>query len=413
VHLNGRVYDPLVGRMMSADPFVPDPMNGQAWNRYSYVINNPLALTDTNGYCFLGMCTWGKAIGTFFGRTFGVLFRQVPILGSLFEIAAVAICSPFGGPLCASVAFAATSFVTGVTSGSLGAALRAGLIAGVTAIANFGIGTLTQGLGIPIEGLGKINPLNIAAHALVGCASSVASGGKCGPGALAGGVSAAAAPFIEQNFPNPLQNPGNLAAGTAISATVGGLASVAGGGKFANGAVTGAFGYLLNQTWHDDDSKSCTDGIMGANLCDQSQVRVGLQWGKWTGLGWAGFLGGGLAWGYWTQTPTIGGLFGGVSEDAMIHLTPFAAADFAQGVNAGTYFARLGDVAELTVAEFKNLVVGVAAPGSSPAANLFVYTEATAAGGFQSAGVSWAGFSEYINSAPFMARFLKVPWYAH
>ncbi len=27
VHLNGRVYDPLVGRMMSADPMVPDPMN--------------------------------------------------------------------------------------------------------------------------------------------------------------------------------------------------------------------------------------------------------------------------------------------------------------------------------------------------------------------------------------------------
>jgi RHS repeat-associated protein len=41
VHLNGRIYDPLIARMMSADPMVPDPMNGQAWNRYSYVINNP------------------------------------------------------------------------------------------------------------------------------------------------------------------------------------------------------------------------------------------------------------------------------------------------------------------------------------------------------------------------------------
>jgi hypothetical protein len=67
--------------MMSADPFVPDPLNAQAWNRYSYVINNPLAFTDPNGYCFLGMCSWGKAISTFFGRTFGVAFRQVPILG--------------------------------------------------------------------------------------------------------------------------------------------------------------------------------------------------------------------------------------------------------------------------------------------------------------------------------------------
>ena len=60
VHLNGRVYDPLVGRMMSADPMVPDPLNAQAWNRYSYVINNPLAFTDPNGYCFLGMCSWAR-----------------------------------------------------------------------------------------------------------------------------------------------------------------------------------------------------------------------------------------------------------------------------------------------------------------------------------------------------------------
>src|SRR5437660_2359894 len=32
VHLNGRVYDPLAGRMMSADPMVPDPLNRQAWD---------------------------------------------------------------------------------------------------------------------------------------------------------------------------------------------------------------------------------------------------------------------------------------------------------------------------------------------------------------------------------------------
>jgi len=45
VHLNGRVYDPLVGRLISADPTVPDPLNAQAWNRYSYVGNDPLAFT--------------------------------------------------------------------------------------------------------------------------------------------------------------------------------------------------------------------------------------------------------------------------------------------------------------------------------------------------------------------------------
>ena len=70
VHLNGRVYDPLIARMTSADPMVPDPMNGQAWNRYSYVINNPLAFTDPSGYCFLGLCGLGNDISNFFNNIF-------------------------------------------------------------------------------------------------------------------------------------------------------------------------------------------------------------------------------------------------------------------------------------------------------------------------------------------------------
>jgi RHS repeat-associated protein len=236
VHLNGRVYDPLVGRMMSADPFVPDPMNGQAFNRYSYVINNPLALTDPNGYCFLGMCSWGKAISTFFGRTFGVLFREVPILGQIFEIAAVGLCTALGGgPACAAVAFASTTFVAGVTSGNLGYALRAGLIAGAQAIGFYAVGAIA---GPNAQYFGTPEYLeNVAGSALVGCASAAASGSKCGAGALSAGVSAAAGPFI---------NGPNFALNVASHAVVGGLASVAGGGKFANGAVTGAFGYLFS-----------------------------------------------------------------------------------------------------------------------------------------------------------------------
>ena len=87
--------------------------------------------------------------------------------------------------------------------------------------------------------------MNIAGHALVGCGSAVASGGSCKSGALAGGTSAAAAPFIGS------VSQGNLVAATVLSATAGGLASVAGGGKFANGAITGAFGYLFNQCGAD------------------------------------------------------------------------------------------------------------------------------------------------------------------
>jgi RHS repeat-associated protein len=50
VHMNGRIYDPLTARFMSADPILQDPMNGQSYNRYSYVMNNPTNFTDPTGF---------------------------------------------------------------------------------------------------------------------------------------------------------------------------------------------------------------------------------------------------------------------------------------------------------------------------------------------------------------------------
>ncbi|QDQ26011.1 hypothetical protein FNU76_06395 [Chitinimonas arctica] len=50
VHMNGRVYDPLVARFMSADPIIQDPEHSQSYNRYSYVWNNPTNLTDPTGF---------------------------------------------------------------------------------------------------------------------------------------------------------------------------------------------------------------------------------------------------------------------------------------------------------------------------------------------------------------------------
>src|SRR5690606_29713383 len=33
---------------------VPDPSNPQAFNRFSYVISNPINLTDPSGHCYIG-----------------------------------------------------------------------------------------------------------------------------------------------------------------------------------------------------------------------------------------------------------------------------------------------------------------------------------------------------------------------
>jgi RHS repeat-associated protein len=50
IHMNGRVYDPMIGRFISADPFVDCVKNSQGFNRYSYVKNNPLTSIDPLGF---------------------------------------------------------------------------------------------------------------------------------------------------------------------------------------------------------------------------------------------------------------------------------------------------------------------------------------------------------------------------
>jgi RHS repeat-associated protein len=54
IHMNGRVYDPVLARFLSPDPVVQSPYDSQSWNRYSYVRNNPLRYTDPSGFCFNG-----------------------------------------------------------------------------------------------------------------------------------------------------------------------------------------------------------------------------------------------------------------------------------------------------------------------------------------------------------------------
>jgi RHS repeat-associated protein len=49
-HMNGRVQDAVIGRMLSADPYVPDLANTQSYNRFSYVNNNPLSFVDPSGF---------------------------------------------------------------------------------------------------------------------------------------------------------------------------------------------------------------------------------------------------------------------------------------------------------------------------------------------------------------------------
>ena len=50
INVNGRFYDPMLGRFMGADSILQDPSNLQSHNRHAYTMNNPLKYTDPSGH---------------------------------------------------------------------------------------------------------------------------------------------------------------------------------------------------------------------------------------------------------------------------------------------------------------------------------------------------------------------------
>ena len=62
IDMNGRMYDPLLARFLSPDPFVQMPDFSQNFNRYTYCLNNPLIYTDPDGefwHLFIGAVIGG------------------------------------------------------------------------------------------------------------------------------------------------------------------------------------------------------------------------------------------------------------------------------------------------------------------------------------------------------------------
>ena len=65
IHMQGRVYDPSLGRMLSPDPVMGYLDTPQLLNPYSYVMNNPLSYTDPSGYFLSGLRKFIRRLGGF------------------------------------------------------------------------------------------------------------------------------------------------------------------------------------------------------------------------------------------------------------------------------------------------------------------------------------------------------------
>ena len=88
IHMNGRIYDPQLGRMLSADPHIQAPGNLQNHNRYSYVLNNPLSMTDPSGYFFKKLFkSIKKFVKKFVHNIVTAVLAAIPVIGSYLALA--------------------------------------------------------------------------------------------------------------------------------------------------------------------------------------------------------------------------------------------------------------------------------------------------------------------------------------
>ena len=212
IHMNGRIYDPKLGRFLQADPVIQFPNYSQSRNRYSYVLNNPLAYTDPTGYfpIFTAFAVVGLIAADISSK---IIIAAV--IGTAVFADSLAQGAPLGKAFLAGVSAAA---LTAVAAGTFPTAAQGG----------FGWNSATYG--------------HLASVAAVGGITASLQGGKFGHGFLAAGIGAAVGGIPALRGVSP----GRIAARTVVSAVSAGTVSEITGGKFANGAMTAAFFSLVS-----------------------------------------------------------------------------------------------------------------------------------------------------------------------
>ena len=214
INMNGRVYDPVLGRFLSPDKYVQEGDNSQNYNSYSYCLNNPLKYADPSGNVF--------------------------VLDDFIAITAM-----------------------GAMMGTMNAAMsdkpiwRGALLGGVSAAATYGIGSIFNGVGTFGHEL-----LRAGAHGLSSGVFNVLNGDNFWNGLISGAASSGIGSYAQSI---------NLNSGLMVASTtaMGGIVAWATGGDFLQGALQGMSIGLFNHSMHDgDDNKTyrvLSDGTIELN----------------------------------------------------------------------------------------------------------------------------------------------------
>ena len=154
INMNGRLYDPVIGRFFSPDQYVANSSFTQDFNRYTYARNCPLMYTDPSGESLVGIL-----VGAFIGGMMNMMMNAENIQNNwqAFAYFGIGALAAGAGAAAGTAAFAWSGvsgfgggFVAGVAGGFTG-----GLISGAgnawTQGVGFGQGLLA-GIGNGVKG---------------------------------------------------------------------------------------------------------------------------------------------------------------------------------------------------------------------------------------------------------------------
>ncbi len=193
---NARLYDPVMGRFITADTVVPDWTDPQSLNRYAYCRNNPLIYVDPSGHA-IEWVALGWAI--FWGAVAGAAYGGI-------------MAATYGGDIWQGMAQGA---ISGAVSGAM-------FYCAGSAIEIYGSSLQS------VTGLSE-NMVKAAAHTVTGAASGAVNAAIVG--ALSAGLAKGIGEGKELNFGQRV----------GVGAVTGGVASVLAGGNFAEGVIQGAW----------------------------------------------------------------------------------------------------------------------------------------------------------------------------
>ena len=247
IHMNGRLYDPLLRRFLNADENIQDPYNTQNYNKYGYVMNNPLMFSDPSGEFFIfgflaGMASKflaGLITAAIIGAGAGLVTYtlSVALTGQKWQLGG-ALKSMFFGAVGGAASFGIGSIFTN-------AAGTATKIAG--ALGKFGTAVVQGGCHAISQGvLGLMQGQSFLSSAVAGFAGSLAASGWSGIMGTSGGAM------------------------IAFGALSGGIGAELSGGNFWQGALIGGVVAGLNHAMHEMDGPGDGDDPPGKKSIKES-----------------------------------------------------------------------------------------------------------------------------------------------